>query len=255
MKSKLEFIEGKNNILLIVPHGHPKNDMNTGKLTRKMAELLNCYAVINEYYRRPYTDKDTKEIYGTNKEAGIVDLNNIAGIRAAGMEEEFLQPIFDISKKIVGEDGMDGVIILHIHGIGDDKFKNSKEAKPPVLVGIGRGVQEDRLSTTVEAAEQLIKKLGEDEDHPLLARIENGGQYSGWAKHNLNQLFTGVVDPGYKDENVQSIQLEIKYTGFRDKENLDKTANTISSALRDIAGLNVLVAAELAEDRTEGRGV
>ena len=129
MTDSVELITGNNNILLIAPHGHPKNDMNTGELTRIMAKRLQCHAVINEFYRRPYQNKKTKAFYDTDREAGIVDLNNIAGIRAAGMEEEFLQPILNLTKKISEDDGMDGVIILHIHGIGDDKFDNSDRLK------------------------------------------------------------------------------------------------------------------------------
>ena len=234
---ELEFISGKNNIILIAPHGHPKNDMNTGDLARRMAKKLGCYAVINEHYRRPYQDKETKIIYRTNKKGGIVDLNNIPSIKTAGMEKEFLQSIFDIKKKILAEDGNDQVFIIHIHGIGDDKYKESDDIKPPILVGIGKKNKDDRFSANVDTVKQIIKIMGENVAHPIPARIEQGGGYSGWANHNLNQLFTGFVKPDYKDKRVQSIQLEIKFTRYRDMDNLDKTADVLSSALRDIAGL------------------
>jgi hypothetical protein len=45
--------EGKCNVLLIAPHGHPKDDTYTGKLARKLADRLDCYAVINEKYQKP----------------------------------------------------------------------------------------------------------------------------------------------------------------------------------------------------------
>ena len=38
--------KGNCNVLLIAPHGHPGDDKNTGKLTRKFADRLDCYAVM-----------------------------------------------------------------------------------------------------------------------------------------------------------------------------------------------------------------
>ena len=52
-KSHIETVEGKNPILLIAPHGRKEDDTNTGKLTRLLAERMDCYAVINEHYQRP----------------------------------------------------------------------------------------------------------------------------------------------------------------------------------------------------------
>lgn len=51
--SHIETIEGKNPFLLIAPHGRKEDDTNTGKLTRLLAERMDCYAVINEHYQRP----------------------------------------------------------------------------------------------------------------------------------------------------------------------------------------------------------
>jgi hypothetical protein len=44
----ISFRKGNCNVLLIAPHGRPEDDTNTGKSTWELAELLDCYAVINE---------------------------------------------------------------------------------------------------------------------------------------------------------------------------------------------------------------
>lgn len=237
-KNNLSFMEGENNILLIAPHGHKSDDTNTGKLAREVANMLGCYAIINEHYRKPYRDKTTKKNYTTNRKTGIVDLNNTTDIKNAGMEKILLQRIFDIKKKILKSDGPNEMFIILIHGIGDDDKQTIKftKNKPSIRVGIGKG-KEDRLSADIKLIEDFVKLLGGNKEHSISARIENGGKYSGWDRRNLNQLFTGKYR-GKKDDKVQSIQLEIKYTGFRDEDNLDKTAGALSSALRDIAGLN-----------------
>jgi hypothetical protein len=70
-KSDLKILDGSNNILLIAPHGHPKNDENTGKLVRLIAEQSGCYAIINEYYRRPAKGKKA------DKSINRINLNSI----------------------------------------------------------------------------------------------------------------------------------------------------------------------------------
>lgn len=231
---KIEYIPGENPILLIAPHGHPKNDTNTGELTRILAEKLKCHAVINEHYRRPYEDEVTGENYTTNKEAGIVNLNHIREFRKVGMEDIFLKPIINVKDQILSGDNIEEVFVVHIHGIGDRHYKKKDNDKPPMLVGMGHP---DRFSCTMQTAEDLIKYVGEQGSHPISARIEKGGGYAAWANHNLNQLFTGVVKPYRKDNRVQSFQLEIKETGYRDKKNIGNTAETLGVALRKIAGL------------------
>jgi hypothetical protein len=37
VKPEIEFISGDSKVLLVAPHGHDKDDKNTGKLTRLIA--------------------------------------------------------------------------------------------------------------------------------------------------------------------------------------------------------------------------
>ena len=238
MDNKIQLVDGTVNILLIAPHGHPKNDTNTGELARKIANRINCFAVINEYYRRPYKDEKTKTTYKTNKKEGIVNLNSMKGIESAGMKDEYLVPIITIKNKILAN-GATKVFVIHIHGKEDDKDENKvvNNKKPFMLIGCGKG-KPNRISADANIVENFSILVTGNKKHPIDSRIEKGGGYSGWSRDNLNQLFTGVSLPEYKDEKVQSIQIEIKYTGFRDKDNLDRTADTISSALREMAELS-----------------
>ena len=45
--------KGSCNILVIAPHGYPDDDKGTYQLARQLADNLNCYAVVNEKYRKP----------------------------------------------------------------------------------------------------------------------------------------------------------------------------------------------------------
>ena len=40
------------NVIFIAPHGHEKDDVNTGIIARSAAETLGGFAVINNWWRR-----------------------------------------------------------------------------------------------------------------------------------------------------------------------------------------------------------
>lgn len=250
--SKIEYISGDSPILLIAPHGHPKNDTNTGKLTRQLAQRLKCYAVINEHYRRPYTDQKTKKRYGTNKAAGRANFNDTDNIKKAGMEKSFLLPLFELKNKIKESSESGNVYVAILHGKEDDSKEliQTTENKPFILIGCGKG-EIPRLSTTdINLVNLLATSLRESLTGKNTITIEDGGEYSGWDRRNLNQLFTGVYKPSEKDDQVHSVQLEIKYTGFRDTNHLDKTAEIIEAAIRSMAQLSAEIDPELLTDET-----
>jgi len=93
--------KGNCNILVIAPHGHKEDDENTYEMARIMADELDCYAVVNKVYRKPYEEKDEKTgklvTVDTDKEQKIVDLNNISDVKT-NLESEYLDPIVDFKK-------------------------------------------------------------------------------------------------------------------------------------------------------------
>lgn len=243
-KVKIRTISGNKPILLIAPHGLKDDDTNTEKLTRLMAERLNCYAVINEYYLRPRV-KDPKT--GKMKPGGPpdpkneqFDVNNLIHIDKR-LKKEFIQPILNFKNKITATE--EATVVL-IHGMDDKNAKDANGKDLDIFIGIGLDDPKNiplknRLTIPEAQADQLKTILG-DLEKPITAEIFKGTDgYSGWDRNNLNQLFT-KRNKTYLDTKVQSIQLEIKKKGFRDtKENIESTAKRLSDALAELLNLDL----------------
>ncbi len=79
LKDGIEIFQGKTNpnLLLIAPHGYPDDDENTGDLVRSVQKILDCTAIINEFYRKPKPLKETpKKVYEKlSLEKRILNLN------------------------------------------------------------------------------------------------------------------------------------------------------------------------------------
>ena len=52
-KKEIKPYPGKNNILVIAPHGVKDDDQYTNIIAEELASKFECYAVINEKYRKP----------------------------------------------------------------------------------------------------------------------------------------------------------------------------------------------------------
>ncbi|SLM31055.1 Putative selenocysteine protein (fragment) [Desulfamplus magnetovallimortis] len=225
--------KGKINILLIAPHGHPNNDENTGALTRYIAEQIDVYYIINEVFKKPHKGKG--EI--VDKEEKIINLNNRQQVEKH-LKEDFLAPLLLCKKEIVEKYG--SAILLWIHGIKDKNLEGDVakdgDINPEdthILVGYGQHKTEKRYTAQSKIVDRLIQSLSDNGITAVLANInkeKNQKQYCAWDKNNMNQLFR---DGDYKDPNVQSIQLEFRWTGCRktDEDILitsKKVANAIS---------------------------
>lgn len=104
--------KGNCNVLLVAPHGHPDDDTNTAKLARKLADLLDCYAVINEKYQKPSNAGYTK----SNLRGYAIDLNNW---REAKKLKKTKSEFFDIIKNFKQAILKTGnpALLVHVHGI------------------------------------------------------------------------------------------------------------------------------------------
>ena len=221
--------KGNCNILVIAPHGHEKDDENTGEIAWQIADILDCYAVINEFYRKPPNKEEA------NKKKKLVNLNKLDQINEQLDKKEFLWPIEEFKNEIVKRFGMAQIFI--IHGITDKNIKaESKIINADIelgaLIGIGRGnpnEDPDRLSAYPDTAANLMKLLQSDKERKIIAAEASQGHdrggYAGWDKRNLNQLFTDENDP-----KVQSIQIEIKMTGYRNDVQVPSTARIFADA-------------------------
>lgn len=257
--SDFNFLPGKNKILLIAPHGRPEDDTNTGELTKKLAVKLDCYAAINEKYRKP--DEESEEV--TNADLQIADLNNKKSINDAGLTADWLDEIKKRKKIIldnIQNKGIDDTCyIFLIHGAKDKNVKAVCQ-EADILIGIGRSkdkseVKKDRPTATEDNLKNFLQSL---KDEGSIEAVEakaaqkdtddKENWYAGHAKNNLNQCFVerpnGILDP-----KVQSFQVEIKNSGFRDNDDsIKKTAARLAAAIGKLTGVVPIVEVEVVEE-------
>lgn len=257
----IKLIPGKNPILLIAPHGMTKDDTNTDKLTKEMAKRLGCYAVINERYQRPHDVEDPKTKEKSKGPADPAnnryDLNNLDHLlNSKELTEDFLKPIIKFKDEIKATAKNTKPLVILVHGIDDDKISAHYGQDKDIVVGRGQFVKDPdkkadngkthRYTCKVTKSDKLIGLLAEAVPTGINAvyshltpSIEAAKTYGGWDRRNLNQLFT-FKDSAYKDLAVQSIQLEIKKAGFRvPPENIESTAERLSMALAELAGIEL----------------
>lgn len=227
----IEIIDGRNRILLVAPHGHKKDDENTGMLTREIAGKLGCYALISEIYRKPARRKDPKtgEIREfPDPENKRINLNRRDQVETY-IRDEFLMPLVVYTEEIIQVHG--SALLLWMHGIKDENInKESTDGDPSrvhVLIGIGQG-DPDYFTAAPQTVDRLIASFEANGRAEVIAsRAKRGSAYCGQHPNIMNQYFNKEGYPLYK---VQSIQLEIKYTGYRDIKSIPKAVETFCAA-------------------------
>jgi hypothetical protein len=237
-----ERIKGNCNVLLIAPHGHPEDDTNTGKLARELASRLNCYAVINEKYRK-WRDAGLK---GPDPENYAVDLYCWAEANKFVKTKGFIDTIEQFKKEILRTGNP--ALILHIHGIKDknmllvaektNSFQHQKEALHAVI-GYGQR-KNDRSRFTASKTNfvsPLINALGKHNFNAAIAPVEpiyvNNGKmkqprfYCGNHKRRLNQYSCKPK------QRVQSLQIEFRKKDVRKTgSEITETADILKAALK-----------------------
>ena len=217
---KIKHLDGNNNILVIAPHGVMGDDDYTDVITEELNKKFGCYSVINKKYRRPDKDKGEK----SDCLNFILDLNLISD--AEQVEgNEFLEWIDEYSREII--ENYDNPLVFHIHGLSKDTQEVVKIAKsyhgkvedPDILIGYGQKDDEEQPFTaeedTVDTLIQSLKDNGIDAIRAPVNRIRVDGKwklYCGNDEKRMNQYFR-------KNKiKVQSIQLEIKKSRFREDQ-------------------------------------
>ncbi|WP_163336130.1 hypothetical protein [Desulfopila sp. IMCC35008] len=244
--SEFKILHGKNNIILVAPHGNmkkPRDDEWTAELTTKMQEKLGCYAVINDLYRRPrFKDK----CFDFDKK--ICNLNHIDEYEKTPLYEQFVGQLKQFKNEITGRGEIP--YIFHIHGASSAKFKKAcKEVYPKkpedvcILIGTGRGVlpktKDESLTASPEIVNQLIDFFNVEK---LISYSTNNEEYTAKKAHNLNQLFR----MRYPDDKVVSFQLEIRKKDYRDnEENAKIAAVKIAAAIGKLTGVVPIIEGEV----------
>jgi len=235
---RIKSIPGKNNILVIAPHGVKGDDDYTNIIAEELAETFDCYAVINDRYQKPKTvGKKNPE-----PDNNLLDLNVIE--HAEKVEEnKFLENIDKYANEIIKNYGE--ALIFLLHGISNPNILEAgkkigsaklgyKLSQLDVLIGYGQweDKKEEHLMAQKDTIDTLINSLKENKINAARAPIESiivDGEkkwYCGWDDDRMNQYFRSSGLP------VQSIQLEIKNSGFRDDPDAArKTAEDIAESL------------------------
>ena len=245
-QNPIEFISGATNILLIAPHGHHLDDEKTGELTRLVAEQNGCYAIINEYYG--------KKLAGSRR----INLNDLMQVKKH-LQDEFLNPLLEYKNKMVEEYG--SAWIFWIHGAEQASIKNDANGRNDinpdeikVLVGYGQKTDNDRLTAEPETAAQLIESLTQHDLKAVAANpdIPQGTKsFCGHDRNNMNQLFRAGE---YRDENVQSFQLEFRKLGCRDTaKNIEETAHKLVKAISTLLPVVVVESKSILDDEDDDK--
>ena len=230
--------KGNCNIILVAPHGHPKDDTNTGKLTRRLADNLNCYAVINEKYQKP----ETADVLKADPNNFIADLYKKEDVNLKELKPLFLNKIRRIKRDILNN--YNSIFIIYVHGIATvntpkvakliPEFKK-RTRKLQAIIGYGQW-ENDKSKPTADlqiTIKPLIKKLIAEGLETAIAPtkpIKVDGKntwYCGWDDDRLNQYLYDSKVP------MQSLQLELKEAGVRKTQaDRNKNANFLAAAIR-----------------------
>jgi len=209
---------------LIAPHGiatKPRDDINTDKLAIKIAEKLNCRAIVNDVISRLY-----------------LDLNKV---NEASKHKQFISAI-ESAVKTPGP-----TLVVWIHGIDEKNLKKEIQklrAKKNIQCLIGHG-QPGKDTANQKTVDDLIKLL---KANSILANVaRDSSSYCGHSDLYMNQWFRLNK---YKSNDVESVQLEFKEEGIRKDEDLEEASQNIANALSGLVNLPISVETEL-EDLTE----
>lgn len=241
-RREIEIIEkeGGSNILLVAPHGVYHDDDYTGEVARGLAHSLRCCAVINEKYQKP----ETVGFDHPDPGRGLVNLNRLDQIgNYDEVKGEFLDPIVRLKEGISRKNGHG--LIVFIHGISDENINavekqvstgNPKTSLLDMLIGFGQAAGGQSLLTASQKhlIEPLINSMKEAGINAVIAPTKAiAGTDKVYCGNNPNGLNQHVRDQNLK---IQSIQLEIKKSRFReDEETAAETGKLLGQAFVNLS--------------------
>jgi hypothetical protein len=232
MRERVSVINGNVPILLVAPHGGSADDVNTDLLTEKIANTMDCYAIINRGF-------DRSDVVDVNNDKA--DCNRIDHITQDVVVDEFLNPILKIKNRLVRSafsnyssmglgiapkfGKQDTLLIFYIHGVGDRIHQIANEPVD-VIVGYGLGNKKDSLTCKKWRKNLLIDVWRQESMSGEVFEGKGGGKYAGRNSNNLNQYFRKHE----LDRNVDTMQLEIPHC-HRTTSKLNSTAAKIATVL------------------------
>ena len=229
-KEDIIVLDGREDLLLIAPHGHKKDDENTAELTRLVAERLECQAILNFVFRKPRRNEKP------DPASRLLNLNKA--------EQALLHPGF--LNSIRPSNNTPGrTLVIWVHGIKDENIEaearksktyGSDPSQLLILTGYGQGRSpktgnpNHRFTARPETVKKLIGVLTEN-DLPATAVREEAANYRGRHEDYMNQWF---LQNSYPLASVESIQLELKYTGVRDLASLESASKRFADSFKEL---------------------
>ena len=227
---RVSLIDGSKPILIVAPHGFHDDDERTALIAENLADILDCYAVINRGWER------ADVVDCINDKA---DCNNLQHCHEDVVKDEFLDPILRYKQRIVWGKGNHGAMyslylrqpttmyMFLIHGMANKHRQLTGEPKLDLVIGYGAG-SPDSFSCEPWRKDYLAHRLSEA--GMCVFQGKKGGAMSGWARNNTNQLFR----KWYQDPNVHSMQLEIVHALRQDDDCAKMTSEYLAAAIDDL---------------------
>lgn len=201
---------GRGNILVIAPHGHPLDDTNSDILAQSIASYLNCDAVINTGWRRDINIK---------VESGLANLNDVNHCKKDPILSEFLEPIQDI---IANKSALYGkVFIFLIHGM-DDNIRN-EIPNIDVIVGYGNG-NPPKYTCKIDYKNNFISAMNKNGLMTKESKI--GGKFGAYNDNNLTQFL--------KSPTTECLQIEIVGQLRKNSDIAIQTGKKIGETIEEI---------------------
>ena len=220
-------IDGRKDLLLIAPHGHRKDDENTAELTRQIALRLDCQAIVNFVFRKPRGQERP------DRDRHLLNLNKA--------DQAYFHPDF-IDALQSSVDTPERTLVIWMHGIKDENIEaeakrtDSFRGTPALLLvlagyGQGQSPKTGNPKSRYTADPQTVKRLVSSLTGNGLAAIavrNDAPSYRGRHEGYMNQWF---LQNNYPLSSVESIQLELKYTGVRDHGSMETASERFAKSL------------------------
>ena len=203
---EIRVLTGSTAIVLVAPHGLVEDDENSDRVTQQTAERLACVAIINSGIPRKR-----------------MDLNSI---QQAKHHPTFIQTL----KSTIAQGERSRVI--WVHGMQDKSAAveaGNIDVAAPIACLIGYGLP-DRLTANPDTIACLVSWLNTGGLRTVVA-ADGRSKFRGHSAGNMNQWFR---NNGYPFSQVESLQLELSWSGVREEGYINKTAAILATALKQL---------------------
>ena len=219
---------GTCNVLVVVPHCHPKIDLNTEQLGAYLATALDSYAIINNHrYRAPDTKKKEKPDHSAN----VMDLNLLDHAREC--QDDFMAPLLGLIKE-TSKTSQNKTLLFFISGTADP-IPDARDSRliltdfTSYRSPVNFPGNEKLVSDSQEIVRDLIDSLKKRRFRVLRDFYKRSDEPCKLAAHLvLNRI-------GMRLE-MEAFELQFRFKGYRDTvKNTRKTAERLAKAIEDLS--------------------